>query len=316
MGQKSSGIKGNKLQTFSADVKRHKTLIFMCIPAIIFFIAFSYAPLPGLYVAFVKFNYGAGIFKSKFIGLDNFKFLFASGKLWMLTRNTILYNFTFLILDNFLAVFFAILINEITKGWFKKATQTIMLLPYFISAVLVGLLAYNVFNYDYGFLNKVLASIGVPRWAPYSNPKAWPGLIVLIQLWQCTGYNTIVYFAAIMSIDTEVIEAARIDGVNAFQRIWYITLPYLKPTLIILILFAMGGIVRGNFGLFYNIVGHNSILYPTTDIIETYVYRATVNDFNFSTASAVGLYQSVIGFILVMLCNKAIKTIEPDYSLF
>ncbi len=298
------------------NVKKYRTLILMCVPAIIFFIAFSYAPLPGLYVAFVKFNYGAGIFKSKFIGLDNFRFLFESGKLWMLTRNTILYNFAFLILDNILAVCFAILINEISKRRFKKTAQTIMLLPYFISAVLVGLLVYNIFNYDYGFLNRVLTWMGVPRWAPYSNPKAWPGLIILIQLWQCTGYNTIVYFAAIMSIDSEVIEAARIDGVNAFQRIWYITLPYLKPTLIILILFAMGGIVRGNFGLFYNIVGRNSILYPTTDIIETYVYRATVNDFNFSTASAVGLYQSVIGFVLVMLCNRAIKTIEPDYSLF
>ena len=138
----------------------------------------------------------------------------------------------------------------------------------------------------------------------------------MIQLWQCIGYNTIVYFAAIMSIDAEVVEAARIDGVNAFQRIWYITIPYLKPTFIILILFAMGGIVHGNFGLFYNIIGHNSMLYPTTDIIETYVYRATVNDFNFSTASAVGLYQSIIGFVIVMLCNKTIKKIDPEYSLF
>lgn len=309
-------VKKNKFALFCDNVKKYKTLILMCVPAMIFFIAFNYAPLPGLYVAFVKFNYGAGIFKSKFVGLDNFKFLFESGKLWMLTRNTILYNFAFIILDNFLAIFFAILINEITKRTFKKITQTIMLLPYFISAVLVGLLVYNIFNYDYGFLNRVLSYMGVPRWAPYSNPKVWPGLIVLIQLWQCTGYNTIVYFAAIMAIDAEVIEAARMDGVNAFQRIRYITLPYLKPTLIILLLFAMGGIVHGNFGLFYNIVGHNSILYPTTDIIETYVYRATVNDFNFSTASAVGLYQSVIGFILVMLCNKAIKKIEPEYSLF
>ena len=141
-------------------------------------------------------------------------------------------------------------------------------------------------------------------------------MIVLIPLWQCTGYNTIVYFAAIMGIDGEVIEASRIDGVNAFQRIRYIELPMLKPTFIILILFALGGIVKGNFGLFYNIIGSNSILYPTTDILETYVYRATVQDFNFSTASAVGFYQSVIGFAIVMIVNRIIKAIEPDYSLF
>ena len=154
------------------------------------------------------------------------------------------------------------------------------------------------------------------KWGPYSNPKVWPFLIVLVNLWQNTGYNSVVYFAAIMGIDAEIIEAARVDGANAFQKIRYIIIPGLRPTIVILLLFALGGIVRGNFGLFYNIIGQNSILYPTTDIIETYVYRATITDFNFSTASAVGFYQSIIGFALVMLCNFVVKKIEPDYSLF
>lgn len=316
LGVEPSNTVLKKKMNLTEFLKRHGVLLLMCMPAIIYFIAFSYAPLPGLYVAFVKYNYRDGIFGSKFVGLENFKFLFQSGKLWTLTRNTILYNFAFLILDNIVAMFMAILINEITNKWFKKITQTIMLLPYFISAVLVGLLVYNIFNADYGFMNRILRGLGFPRWEPYSNPKAWPVLIVLIQLWQCTGYNTIVYFATIMGIDTETIEAARIDGVNAFQRIRYIELPMLKPTLVILMLFAMGGIVKGNFGLFYNIVGQNSILYQTTDIIETYVYRATMTDFNFSTASAVGFYQSILGFAIVMICNKVIKKIEPEYSLF
>lgn len=306
----------SKLGRFFSDCSKHQALIWMCVPAIIFFIAFNYLPLPGIYVAFVKYNYQKGIFGSKFIGLDNFKFLLTSGKLWTLTRNTVLYNFAFLILDNVIAMFMAILINEITSRMFKKVTQTIMLLPYFISAVLVGLLVYNVLNYDYGFLNSLLIKLNLQRWAPYSNPKVWPPLIILIQLWQCTGYNTVVYFAAIMGIDSETIEAARIDGVNAFQRIWYIELPLLKPTLVILMLFAMGGIVKGNFGLFYNIIGSNSLLYSTTDILETYVYRATMQDFNFSTASAIGFYQSIVGFIIVIACNKIIKKIEPEYSLF
>ncbi len=306
----------SKFQTALAETWKHKTLLFMCIPAIVFFIAFNYVPLPGLYVAFVKYNYAKGIFRSPFVGLNNFKFLFTSGKLWALTRNTVLYNLAFLILDHVVAIFMAILINEITHRIFKKVTQTIMLLPYFISAVLVGLIAYNLFNADKGFVNTAIKFFGGKPWTPYSDPKVWPWLIVLIQLWQCTGYNTIVYFAAIMGIDGEVIEASRIDGVNAFQRIRYIELPMLKPTFIILILFALGGIVKGNFGLFYNIIGSNSILYPTTDILETYVYRATVQDFNFSTASAVGFYQSVIGFAIVMIVNRIIKAIEPDYSLF
>ena len=314
--QYQTALNKTKFQKFAQGCRRHYVLFLMCLPAILFFIAFHYMPLPGLYVAFVKYNYGKGIFGSKFVGLDNFRFLFTSGRLWVLTRNTVLYNLAFLLLDNIVAVFMAILINEITHRWFKKVSQTIMLLPYFISAVLVGLLVYNIFNFEYGFVNRLLKVMDMEPWAPYQDAKVWPFLIILIQLWQVTGYNTVVYFAAIMGIDSETIEAARIDGVNAFQRIRYVVLPMLKPTFIILILFALGGIVRGNFGLFYNIVGRNSLLYSTTDIIETYVYRATMTDFNFSTASAVGFYQSIIGFVIVMVVNKIIKTIEPEYSLF
>jgi putative aldouronate transport system permease protein len=141
-------------------------------------------------------------------------------------------------------------------------------------------------------------------------------ILVIVHLWQQTGYNSVVYFAAICGIDAEIIEAAKVDGANAFQKIRYIILPGLKPTIVILLLFALGGIVKGNFGLFYNIIGTNSLLYSTTDIIETYVYRATITDFNFSTASAVGLYQSIIGFVMVMAVNFIVKKIDPDYSLF
>jgi len=302
--------------TFWQKIMKHKVLLLMCLPAIVFFFAFNYMPLPGIYVAFTSFNYRKGIFGSEFVGLDNFKFLFTSGKIWMLTRNTILYNLAFIIFGNLLAIFVAILINELRSKIFKKISQTLMFLPYFISAVIVGLLMYNLFNYDFGFINSLLKKFGRAGINVYDNPNVWPVLFVLIHLWQQTGYNSVVYFASIMGIDTEIIEAARVDGANGFQKIRYIILPSLKSTFVILILFAMGGILRGNFGLFYNVVGTNSILYPTTDIIETFVYRATVNDFNFATASAVGLYQSVFGFILVLTCNYIVKKIEPDYSLF
>ncbi len=308
--------KKNGEMTFIQKVIRYRVLLLMCLPAIVFFFLFNYVPLPGIYVAFVKYNYRDGIFGSKFVGLQNFEFLASSGKLLTLTRNTILYNIAFILLGNFLAVFVAILLNEMRSKWFKKVSQTLMFLPYFISQVLVGILVFNLLNYDTGFVNGILTSLGLERWQPYADPKVWPVLLVVIYLWQQTGYNSVVYFASIMGIDGEMMEAAKVDGANGFQRIRYIILPSLKPTIVILLLFALGGIVKGNFGLFYNIVGTNPILYETTDIIETYVYRATMTDFNFMTASAVGLYQSIVGFVIVMVVNYIVKKIEPDYSLF
>ena len=302
--------------TFWQKVVKDRTLIVMCIPAILFFFLFSYMPLPGVYAAFVKFNYRDGIFGSKFIGLDNFKFLITSGELFNLTKNTILYNLAFILLGNLLAVFVAILLNELQSKMFKKVSQTVLFLPYFISQVLVGLLVFNLLNFDTGFVNSILASLGKEKWQPYSDPNVWPVLLIIIYGGQQTGYNSVVYFASIMGIDGEMMEAAKVDGANGFQRIRYIILPSLKPTIVILLLFALGGIVKGNFGLFYNVVGTNPLLYPTTDIIETYVYRASMVSFNFSTASAVGLYQSIIGFVIVMTVNWIVKKIEPDYSLF
>ena len=301
---------------FFEKVRKYRTLILMCLPTCLFFFFFSYVPLPGIWVAFVKYNYQKGIFGSKFVGLQNFEFMVESGKLWTLTRNTILYNVAFIILGNLFAVFMAILLNEIRSKAFKKVSQTMMFLPYFISHVLIGVLVFNFLNYDTGFVNTLLSRWGFERWQPYANASVWPGILIFIYLWQQSGYNSVVYFAAIMGIDGEVIEASRVDGANAFQKIRYIILPSLRPTIVILLLFALGGIVRGNFGLFYNIIGTNSLLYDTTDIIETFVYRASVTDFNFSTASAVGFYQSLIGFAIVMTVNFIVKKIEPDYSLF
>ena len=316
MGERVMKRKKNGEMTFIQKDVKYRILLLMCLPAIVFFFLFNYVPLPGIYVAFVKYNYRDGIFGSKFVGLQNFEFLASSGKLLSLTKNTILYNIAFILLGNFLAVFVAILLNEMRSKWFKKVSQTLMFLPYFISQVLVGILVFNLLNYDTGFVNGILTRLGMERWQPYSDPSVWPVLLVIIYLWQQTGYNSVVYFASIMGIDGEMMEAAKVDGANGFQRIRYIILPSLKPTIVILLLFALGGIVKGNFGLFYNIVGTNPILYETTDIIETYVYRATMTDFNFMTASAVGLYQSIVGFVIVMVVNYVVKKIEPDYSLF
>ena len=295
----------------------NKILMLMCVPAVTFFIVFAYIPMPGAYVAFTRFNFREGIFNSPFVGFDNFRFLIIGGQLWQLTRNTLLYNIAFIALGTCLQITMAILMNEIRLKSFKKVTQTIMFLPHFISAVLVGFLAFSILNYDYGFLPNLIRGFGGEAPQFYNTPRAWPFIIVLVHLWQSTGLGSIVYFAAIMGIDPTIYEAAAIDGANALQRIRYIILPSLKRTAIILILFAIGGILRGNFALFFNLVGTtNAALFPYTDIIETFVFRALLTGFNFENAAAVGLYQSVVGFILVFGSNWLVKRYEKDYALF
>ncbi|WP_425956770.1 ABC transporter permease [Xylanimonas sp. McL0601] len=288
----------------------------MCIPAIVFFLVFSYAPMPGAWIAFTNFNYRDGIFGSPFVGLRNFEFLIKSGQLWLLTRNTILYNLAFIVLGNTLQIALAIMLNEIRSKYFKKISQAAMFLPYFISVVLVGVIAFNLLNYDTGALNTLIQQAGGDPVKIYSMAGAWPFIIILCHLWQSAGYGSIVYFAAIMAIDSSLFEAAAIDGASAWQRIRYVILPSLRPTFVILLLFSLGGIMRGNFGLFWNLVGNNAALYRTTDIIETSVYRMIISQNNFTSSTAVGLYQSLFGFALVMLCNWIVRRVNEDYALF
>ena len=296
---------------------KNKTLILMCLPVILFFILFNYIPLPGVYLAFVKFNYRDGIFGSAFIGMANFRPLFMTGKIWELTRNTLLYNLAFIFTGNFVQVCMALLFNEMRSRAVKKTTQSLMILPYFISYVLVGLFLYNLMNYDTGLINMLLRGMGMKRVSIYNSPGVWPALLIFINLWKSTGYGTIIYFAAIMGIDTEMIEASAIDGASTIQKILYIIVPCLKGTIVILILLSLGGIIRGNFDLFYNTAGaNNSILFPTTDIIETFIFRSLVNNPSFAAATAVSLYQSVFGFFFVIFFNWLVRRIEPDYALF
>ena len=293
-----------------------KILLLMCLPAIVFFIVFNYMPLPGVWIAFTNFNYRDGIFGSPFVGFKNFEFLIKSGQLWTLTRNTILYNLAFIILGNILQIAIAIMLNEIRSTFFKKISQAAMFLPFFISAVLVGVIAFNLLNYDTGALNALIKETGGDPVKIYSTAGAWPLIIITVHLWQSTGYGSIVYFAAIMGIDRTLYEAASIDGASAWQRIRYVTLPSLKPTFIILVLFSLGSIMHGNFGLFWNLVGNNAALFSTTDIIETSVYRMVLSQNNFTTSTAVGLYQSLFGFALVMTANWVVRRINKDYALF
>lgn len=303
--------------SFAKTLRNNRTLLLMCTPAILFFIVFNYCPLPGVWIAFTSYNFRDGIFGSPFVGLDNFKFLIDSGELWKLTRNTILYNVAFIVLGNVLQIAMAVMLNEIRNKWFKKVSQTVMFLPYFISVVLIGAIAFNILNYDTGALNTLIRETGGDPIQIYSKAGVWPFIIFFCQMWQQTGYGSVVYFAAICGIDASMVEAAEVDGATSWQRIRHIILPSLKGTFIILLLFALGGIMRGNFGLFWNLTGGaNSQLFPTTDIIETFVYRTMTTQNNFATSSAVGLYQSIFGFLLVLFSNWLVKRIDPDYALF
>ncbi|WP_022909252.1 MULTISPECIES: ABC transporter permease [Aestuariimicrobium] len=302
--------------SFWKSMRHSKVLLVMCLPAIVFFLVFAYGPMPGAYIAFTNFNYRDGIFGSPFVGLRNFEFLVKSGQLWLLTKNTVLYNVAFIVIGNVLQIALALMLNEIRSKYFKKVSQTLMFLPYFVSVVLIGVIAFNLLNYDTGALNALIISTGGNPVKIYSEAGLWPFIIVIAHLWQSTGYGSIVYFAAIMGLDTSMFEAAAIDGASAWQRIRYIILPSLKPTFVILLLFSLGGIMRGNFGLFWNLVGNNAQLFQTTDIIETSVYRMLTSQNNFTTSTAVGLYQSLFGFALVMTVNWIVRRINSDYALF
>ena len=309
--------KGPKKRMFD-DFRRHKTYYFMAIPMVVFFLLFSYLPLPGLYYAFVDYDFMQGL-KSPFCGFKNFEFLFSGGMdsiIWKLTRNTILYNLAFIIVGNIAQITVAVLLKEIHRKYFVKVSQTLMFMPYFVSMVTVGVVVYNIFNYKYGVANNLLTSLGLEKFDFYQTPEVWPFIIVAVQVWKGLGYGSVVYMAAILGIDESIYEAAYVDGASNWKRIRYITLPLLKPTAIMLIMLALGGIIRGSFDLFYQLIRNNGLLLETTDIIDTYVYRSLAVDFNMGRGAAAGLYQSVFGFILVMTVNKIVKKISPENALF
>jgi len=301
---------------FRHELWANKTLFLMLTPTVLFFIVFSYFPMVGIYYAFTNYTIRGGLFGSEFVGFNNFQFLFSSGTIWNITKNTILYNLAFIFIGSLLQIVCAIFLSEVRSKLFKKTAQSIMFLPYFISMVLVGVFVYNLFNIDTGFANSLLRSFGLPEYDFYLEPSVWKYIIVAANVWKGVGYGAIIYLAAILSISEEYYEAAKLDGANKFQQVRHITLPFLVPTFIILTLFSLGGILKGQFDLFYQIIGNNGVLFDATDIIDTYVYRSLTANFNVGMGTAAGLYQSVFGLILVLSANAIVRKFNKDYSLF
>lgn len=308
--------KKSRLRKFMLTLRRNKILLLMLLPAILYFLIFSYIPMGGTVLAFKNYNFRDGIFGSPWVGLDNFKYFFISGQAWIVTRNTILYNVAFITVNTILQMGLAILISEIGGKYFKKLTQTAMFLPYFISWVVVGIIAYNMLNLENGTINSMIAKIGGEKFNFYGSTFVWPFIMIFVSAWKNVGYGTVLYLAAIMGIDTETYEAAKIDGANIFQRIFKVTIPSLIPTMIILTLLAIGNIFRGDFQMFYQIIGNNGPLFNATDVIDTFTFRSLIQSGEVGMSAASCLYQSVFCFITIMISNFLVKKYDKDYSLF
>ena len=302
--------------SFFKELFKYKVLLLMLLPAVIYFFIFSYIPMAGIVLAFKNYDYQAGIFGSQWTGLNNFKFFFMSGNAFNVTKNTILYNIAFLTINTTLQMSTAIFLSEIRNKFFKRIAQSTMFLPYFISWIVVSAFIFNFFNYKSGTLNTMLISLGSEPFDAYSNTSIWKYVLAFFSAWKSVGYGSILYLSAIMGIDSSLYEAAMIEGANIFQRIRHITIPLLMPTMIVLILMAIGGIFRGDFQMFYQIIGENGLLYNATDVIDTFVFRALIKTQDVGMSSAAGFYQSILCFSILMITNYAVKRVNPDYALF
>lgn len=318
--QNPGGALGGQKRSLWERLRGQQTYMLMSIPMVVFFIIFSYIPMYGIYYAFVKYDFAKGFFsQNDWIGFSNFEYLFYGGlrsPIWQLISNTLFYNVIFLIFCNVTQIAVAVVLKELTNVRIRKVAQTMTLFPHFISMVLVAVFVYNLLSYDFGAVNGFFKLIGAPKVDFYAMPGAWRIIIPIVKVWKDLGFGSIVYFAALTGIDESIYEAAYVDGATVWKRIRYITLPLLKPTVVILLLFAIGGIMKGQFDLFYQLVGRNGTLFGTTDIIDTFVYRSLAVTMNLGLGTAAGLVQSVFGLVLVMVANFAVKKVEPDYALY
>lgn len=298
-----------------SDFVKNRGRYLLLLPSLVFMIVFAYTPMVGIVIAFQNYDPVAGFFGSPMIGLENFRFFFESGEWVQVTLNTLYLNALFIITGTLMSILIAVVMSELKNRLFTKSMQTLMTLPNFVSWATVALFSVAFFESE-GIVNKVIAAFGGTAVDFYSDPDVWVGIFVIIRAWKSSGWNAIIYMAAILGIDRELYEAARIDGASKLRCIFSITLPLIKNTVVLMTIMAVGGIFRGDFGMIYPFIKDNSMLYPTTDVIDTYVYRALRSFTNYGRTAAVGLYQSVMGFALVILSNKLAKRYAPESAIF
>ncbi|MDO4284892.1 MAG: ABC transporter permease subunit [Eubacteriales bacterium] len=296
--------------------KRYIPVYLLMLPGLIYLFINNYMPLPGLVVAFKQYNARKGIYGSDWVGFKNFEYLFATDDAWIITRNTILYNTAFIIVNTVLAIAVAIILSELW-GKAKNFYQSAILLPYLISSVIIGYLVFAFFSVENGFVNNaILPLFGKEAVSWYSEPKYWPFIIVFVAAWKSVGYNCIIYLSTLLGFDRAFYESAQIDGATKLQQIRFITLPLLKPTVIMLTLMAVGRIFYSDFGLFYQVPMNQGALYATTQTIDTYVYRGLLQLGNISMSAAAGVYQSIIGFVLILAANLLVRKLDKDSALW
>ncbi len=289
----------------------------MMAPGLIYLFINNYVPMFGMFIAFKSIDYSKGVFRSDWAGLKNFKFLFQTSDAFATTRNTILYNAAFIIIGTILSILLAIFLNELVFTKLKGIYQTVFLLPQLLSMVIVSYLVFAFLSIENGFFNKTLfPALGFDPVSWYSAPEYWPAILIIVNQWKNTGFYATIYLASIVGIDKSYYEATMIDGASKLGQLRHITLPLIKPTVIIMVLMGIGRIFYSDFGLFYQVPLNSGMLFSATSTLDTYVYRGLMQLNNISMSSAAGVYQSLVGFILVMLANQLVKKFDEGNSLF
>jgi putative aldouronate transport system permease protein len=298
-------------------IQRFWPLYTMMIPGLLYLFINNYLPMFGLVIAFKRVNFRLGILKSPWVGFENFRYLFLTPDAFIITRNTIVYNLVFIIISAVTGILIGLVLNEVKGKLSKSLYQNFILLPYLISMVIVSYLVYAFLSMDTGLVNKsLLKPLGMEEIMWYQEKKYWPFILVFVNTWKGFGFNAVIYLSSIVGISSDYYEAAYLDGAGKIKQIWHITLPLLKPTVIILTLLAIGRMFYSDFGLFYQVPLNQGLLYDTTNVIDTYVYRALLVVGDIGMSSAVGFYQSLVGFICIMAANWAVRKIEPGSALF
>jgi len=292
-------------------------LVLIALPGIFYLLINNYIPMFGVFLAFKDYSLVKGIFGSDWNGIENFKFLFRTKDAWIMTRNTLLYNLAFIIVGTLVSIAIAVMLCELGKRARVKGFQALLLLPNLLSWVVIGFIGYAFLNADSGFINQtVLKVLGISPVSWYATTGPWPIILIAVYLWKNMGYQSIVYMASISGIDKSIHEAAAIDGASKMKQIFYITLPMLKPTIITLVLMSIGRIFYSDFGLFYQVPQNSGALFSVTQTIDTYVYRGLMQLNDVGMSAAAGLYQSIIGFLLVIIANAVVRKVDADNALF
>lgn len=296
--------------------RRWLPIFLMGLPGLAYMFINNYMPLYGLAIAFKKYNYSAGISGSPWVGFSNFEYLFKTKDAWVITRNTLAYNLVFIALNLVCCVALAIFLNEVRSKTSKKFYQTVILLPYLMSMVVVSYLAYAFLGDRTGLINSILAKFGMKSIQFYQTKSYWPFILTFVYMWRNIGYGTIIYLSSIVGIGDTYYEAAELDGATKWQQIRYITLPLLKGTMIMLVTMSMGQIFRSDFGLFYQVPRNQGLLYAATDTIDTYVFRALLQNGNIGLSSAAAFYQSIVCFITILIFNGIMRKLSKEDALF